>query len=236
MPSQHRPLLYFNPLASLVSTLSWGAKVSLNIAQFLTDTALNSTKASISFTLSLLQSSIISAISFANKSSNQRGVYGQVITHYSNLSIASTLHIVSLTHLISITCFHLTHETIRLSLKAAQSLVEAIDGIFGSNETSRAISAFAALVVKQFDHEKSVFALASVAKALTAWACLDRFSNENAAVLVVAGIVDEEDDLLVVEASGNRQLVCEYDQKDALVQWFSESGLSCLISRWWCFD
>jgi hypothetical protein len=45
--------------------------------------------------------------------------------------------------------FHLADRSIHLSLSAGETLVDTLDQIFGSNESSKAISAFSSLVYKE---------------------------------------------------------------------------------------
>jgi hypothetical protein len=94
-------------------------------------------------------------------------------------------HTFSLAELLTLSSFHLTSSTITFSLNAAEETVRVIDGLFGSTETSRALAAIVEIVKRELyiqedgDDDLSFFhspsklgVLGGVAKAMTAFACL----------------------------------------------------------------
>lgn len=115
------------------------------------------------------------------------GLFHRVLDHYTNMSIATVNHGFSLAELFTLATFHLTSRTVKFSLGAANATVHTIDGVFGSTETSRAISAFVQLVRRELSSTTSsesggglsfsgtinaILTLGSISKALTAYACL----------------------------------------------------------------
>jgi hypothetical protein len=73
------------------------------------------------------------------------------LDHYTNLSIATVNNGFSLAELFTLATFHMTSKVVKFSLAAATATVHTLDGIFGSTETSRALTA---IIQVCFNHTK----------------------------------------------------------------------------------
>ncbi|ORY53772.1 alpha/beta-hydrolase [Rhizoclosmatium globosum] len=104
-------------------------------------------------------------------------------------SIKAVTDAFSLAELFTYGTWHLADSSVRLSLTAATETIQLLDGVFGSTETSRAISSLVTLIQEEIRRSifngvtggteatilgtlGSIAVLGSVSKALTAFACL----------------------------------------------------------------
>ncbi len=83
--------------------------------------------------------------------------------------------------------FQLVGTTLTAGLAAADESVRTIDGIFGSNETSRALASFITLVRKEinddsrFANDSTISLLNKITKAVTAFAVLQNSTYKRSA-------------------------------------------------------
>ncbi|KAL7418974.1 hypothetical protein Q5752_006658 [Cryptotrichosporon argae] len=144
----------------------------------------------------------------------------QTLERYTNLGIYVIHHAFTMAELFAMSGFYLTAAAAKTAHHAALESVDVFDSIFGSNESSRTLSAIITLVrrevledprFKEKDKGK-VATLSALTKALTAFACL-----QNATWIRTAGkmkmkvlhdctILTERD-----EASDSRTSVTAYD-------------------------
>ena len=119
-----------------------------------------------------------------------------ILDKYTAVGIYVIHHSFSMAELFAMSGFYLVDTGFKAGIQAADESVRMIDGIFGSNETSRALSSFIGLVRKEFsgeegqDEEKgakargrlhSVKMLASLTKAITAFAVLQNATYKRTA-------------------------------------------------------
>ncbi|KAJ3031505.1 UNVERIFIED_CONTAM: hypothetical protein HDU68_003446 [Siphonaria sp. JEL0065] len=159
-----RPVL-IQPLATGVSMLAQTARISLAATGAVSGAVLSTARWSTALTLSIGRS---------------------IITE---TSIKAVTDAFSLAELFTYGTWHLADSSVRLSLTAATETIQILDGVFGSTETSRAISSIVALIqdeIRSSIHNGSsssaeatilgtlgsIATLGSVSKALTAFACL----------------------------------------------------------------
>ncbi|KAL3899724.1 MAG: hypothetical protein SGCHY_001843 [Lobulomycetales sp.] len=245
-------------LANLVSTVAYGAKGFLSVATLLTGALLQTSRETARFSVNLFRTALMAALGSAISeseaqqlaSAGQRrdGMFNRVLTHYTHLSIGITMHGCSLLDLLLCTSFHLADRSIQLSFSACEGLVDAIDGIFGSNESSKALSAFAQLVYEEMISETvedvdklglvgHVSAVASLSKALVAYSCLLSMTSnapEPEKTVLFSGLIHETPQKLggfptLESTSESDDLLLEFCQDNGsshpvLVKWFSETG------------
>ncbi|KAL7417827.1 hypothetical protein BDY24DRAFT_373037 [Mrakia frigida] len=190
------PTLLPAQLASLISALSLATKISLRATAFFIEVILESGRYGTSVGLGLTRRALISAVGSARTFYVVRegldwaggkvgGLTGSgdaflnVLDKYTNLGIYIITHTLTLAELFAMSGFYLTSTTLRTGIAAAQESVSLFDGIFGSNETSRALASIITLVRKEVPDERfaerkkgNIKSLTALTKALTAFACL----------------------------------------------------------------
>ncbi|KAJ3340528.1 hypothetical protein HDU83_007021 [Entophlyctis luteolus] len=172
----------FQPLASGVSLFSQSARLSLAVTGAVSNTVLSTARWSTAMTISIGRSILVGALSSAR-------------LFRSDTTIKAVTDAFSLAELFTYGTWHLADSSMRFSLTAATETIQILDGIFGSTETSRAISSIVALIQDEIrqsilestiDSNKTslsvsaailgtlstITVLGGVAKALTAFACL----------------------------------------------------------------
>ncbi|KAJ3071496.1 hypothetical protein HDU98_005235 [Podochytrium sp. JEL0797] len=180
----------FQPLATGVSVLSQTARISLAVTGAAAGAVLTTARWSTALTLGIGRSIIVGALSsariFRTNSSEETASSLERIT---DSTIRAVTDAFSLAELFTYGTWHLADSSVRLSLRAATETIQILDGVFGSTETSRAISGLVTLI--QDEIRRSIFngsgtsseatimgalgsivVLGSVSKALTAFACL----------------------------------------------------------------
>ncbi|MBW0484019.1 hypothetical protein O181_023734 [Austropuccinia psidii MF-1] len=106
--------------------------------------------------------------------------YSNLLNHYTNQAIYLIHHTFTITELISIAGLNLTHSIISTCFQAAEGSVMLFDSIFGSNESSRALSAIIILIRRELlhdpaftpNHHGTLIGLMALIKAIIAFACL----------------------------------------------------------------
>ncbi|KAL1411307.1 hypothetical protein Q8F55_002258 [Vanrija albida] len=191
------------PIANLVTALATSARLSLRVTAFFIEAILESsqygTRVSLGYTRRLLISAISSArrvylasnaaldndlmgyMGFSSdKSAGTTDAFLNVLDRWTNLGIYVIHHTFTLAELFAMSGFYLTANTVQGASFAAHESVTLFDSLFGSNESSRALSSIITLVRKELlddDRFKAadrgrVASLTALTKALTAFACL----------------------------------------------------------------
>ncbi|KAI9281173.1 hypothetical protein BY458DRAFT_553068 [Sporodiniella umbellata] len=109
----------------------------------------------------------------------------QVLDKYTNLGIYIVHHSFTLAELFALSGLHFTSQTIQSGLMAAEESVGVIDGIFGSNESSRAIASIITLAHKELLRDPNfklaqngkTAILSGLTKAITSFAILQNFTH-----------------------------------------------------------
>ena len=95
-------------------------------------------------------------------------------------------HTFTLAELFAMSGFYLTMSTVQTGFSAAEESVKMLDGILGSNETSRALSSIITLVRQELTQDPrfspaergAIASLTALTKALTAFACLQSATHK----------------------------------------------------------
>ncbi|PLW20717.1 hypothetical protein PCANC_07359 [Puccinia coronata f. sp. avenae] len=189
------PLLPQN-LANFITAASLAARVSLRSSAFFIELILESLRYSTTTSLGITRRALISAVGSAraihynhddhNPSQHITSIqphhsnYLNVLDHYTNVGIYLVHHVFTMAELFSIAGLNLNHSVISAGFETAELSVMMLDSIFGSNESSRALSAIIMLVRRELlhdprftpSHSNSLMGLISLTKAITAFACL----------------------------------------------------------------
>ncbi|KAI8136537.1 hypothetical protein BJV82DRAFT_676194 [Fennellomyces sp. T-0311] len=209
-------------IANFITAVSLAARLSLRCSSLLIEALFETAKYSTVFSFGLSRQALINAISTAKKLHTltyptadnddagidaEKGVFLQVLDKYTNLGVYVVHHSFTLAELFALSGLQFTSNTIQTGLKAAEESVQVIDGIFGSNETSRAIASVITLVHQElindpeFELAKSgkMAILGGLTKALTAFAVLQNVTHKRTMEYVKVtkmwkGLVVEEDD------------------------------------------
>ena len=198
------PTLFPTHIANLITTIATSARLSLRLSAFFIEAILEasqlSTRLSLGYTRKLLVTAISSArriylMSNAAIEGDLLGVLGfgedkalslgsdaflQVLDKYTNLGIYIIHHTFTLAELFAMSGFYLTANAVQSAHFAAQESVALFDSLFGSNESSRALSSIITLVRTELLEDERFMAkdkgkiasLTALTKALTAFACL----------------------------------------------------------------
>ncbi|GAA5815898.1 hypothetical protein MFLAVUS_009417 [Mucor flavus] len=222
------PTLLPENVASFITAIALAARLSLRCSALLIEALLESVKHSTSFSFGISRQALINALSTAKKlhqltapslslavtsSSSpsdtldyERSGFLQVLDKYTNLGIYVVHHSFTLVELFTLSGIQFTSQTIKSGLMAAEESVSIIDGIFGSNETSRAIASIITLVHRELMRDPDfaltkigkVAVLSGLTKAMTAFAVLQNVTHKrtmkNMKIKVLwKGLVVEED-------------------------------------------
>ncbi|KAJ3103380.1 hypothetical protein HDU97_010218 [Phlyctochytrium planicorne] len=120
---------------------------------------------------------------------NDLWLFHQALDTYTDYSVGAVNHLFSLAELFTCATWHLARSSVRFTMRAAQETVQIFDGIFGSTETSRALSALVQLIRDEMNELNdgrgslpgqgvlgktfgTIVLMGSLTKALTAFACL----------------------------------------------------------------
>lgn len=197
------PTLFPAPIANVVTALATSARLSLRVVAFFVEAMLEtsqySTRVSLGYTRRLLITAISSArrvylMSNAAFDGDFLGVMGigdqksfpstdsflRVLDRYTNLGIYVIHHTFTMAELFAMSGFYLTANAVQSAHFAAQESVALFDSVFGSNESSRALSSIITLVRRELLEDErfkamekgKITSLTALTKALTAFACL----------------------------------------------------------------
>ncbi|KAI1295062.1 hypothetical protein EDD11_008043 [Mortierella claussenii] len=195
-------------IATLISTVSLGARVSLRTAAIIVEALLESLQHGTSATLGISRRSLLAAVSTAKILNVLKGNAGpndaftMLLDKYTSLGVYVIHNSFTLAELFAISGLQLVSSTLTAGIRTAEESVRVVDGLFGSTETSRALAAVVGLVKKEM-YEDQDFAitnagrmavLASITKAITVFACLQAATHKRTqksirAMLVYEGVV-----------------------------------------------
>ncbi|KAH8555683.1 hypothetical protein BGW37DRAFT_478194 [Umbelopsis sp. PMI_123] len=214
------PTLLPENIASLITAVSIATRLSLRCSSLFIEALLESARYSTAFSLGMSRQTLIAALSTAKRlhmirfSTNPeeeikeaRGGFLQVLDKYTNLGVYIVHHTFTLAELFAMTGFHLTTQTIKTGFRTAEESVRILDGIFGSNETSRAIASLVSLVHREllqdpdFTLSKNgkIAILTGLTRALTSFAVLQNVTHQRMMAtmpmtVVWEGLVIEEEE------------------------------------------
>ena len=201
------PALLPQNVADMVTNLALLARVSIKSTAFFIEVILEAAKYSTGMGLGLTRRALISAVGTARavhalkngeewdaKAAgrsgesgvkalarvNQKAAYLSVLDKYTALGVYLIHHTFTLAELFAQSGFYLADQSIKAGLSAADESVRVIDGIFGSNETSRALSSFITMVKSELRDDEmltrqtggGLWTIAALTKALTTFAIL----------------------------------------------------------------
>ncbi|KAF7729270.1 hypothetical protein EC973_004800 [Apophysomyces ossiformis] len=198
-------------IASCITFTSLAARLSLRCSSLLIEAIFEAAKYGTSVSLGMPKQVLTNALSVAGRSESPsfkdvqiKGLL-QVLEKYTTLGIYVVHSTFSLAELFAIAGLQLTAKAIKNGLQGAEESVRLIDGIFGSNQTSRAIAAIVTLVHREIMHDPEfelakigkLAILAGLTKALTAFAMLQnvtykRMMKQVKITVLWQGFVTEE--------------------------------------------
>lgn len=211
------PTLFPPPIANLITTLSTSARVSLRLSAFLIEAILETTQYSTRLSLGYTRRLLISAVSSARRvylmsnaalegdmlsimglgedsldpskpsGANTTDAFLTILNKYTNLGIYIIHHTFTLAELFTMSGFYLTVNAVQSTHFAAQETVSLFDSLFGSNESSRALSSIITLVRREFLEDErfskrnkgKATSLTALTRAMTAFACLQNATWES---------------------------------------------------------
>ncbi|RCI04190.1 hypothetical protein CU098_004451 [Rhizopus stolonifer] len=195
------PLLPEN-VACMVTAASFTARLSLRCSSIFLDALFEAAKYGTVLSLGLSRNALTNALSTAKnihdtspksicssaitEQEERNGLFVQLLEKYTDIGLHIVSHTFSLAELFAISGLQFTSRTIQSSLKVAEESVRIIDGIFGSNDTSRAIASIITLVHRELVQDPEfglakagkIAILAGLTKALTAFAVLQNVTHK----------------------------------------------------------
>ena len=194
------PTLVPTNIAEMITTLSTTARISLRISAFFTEAVLDASqftsRISIDYTRRVLISALASAQrarAIGNRTATDEilkamgllpGNTADSLDKYTSLGVYYIHHAFSLTEMFAMTGFNLTSKVVSSGCYLAQESVALFNGIFGSSESSRALSAIITMVKRELDMDDQysekrkgkLWGLKLLTKALTAFVCLQNMT------------------------------------------------------------
>ncbi|KAI8993520.1 hypothetical protein BDB01DRAFT_894173 [Pilobolus umbonatus] len=238
------PTLLPENIASFITAIALAAKLSLRCSSLLIEALLESVKLSTSFSFGISRQVLINALSTAkklheitanatdnngNSTDTEKFGFLQVLDKYTNLGIYVIHHSFTLVELFALSGLQFTSQTIKSGLMAAEESVGIIDGIFGSNESSRAIASIITLVHHELMNDPEfelakigkIAILSGLTKAITAFAILQNVTHKRTAKQMKMTILWKG---LVIEEQESEQSLIQYtDNKKESIE--DELGL-----------
>ncbi|EGG09588.1 uncharacterized protein MELLADRAFT_77122 [Melampsora larici-populina 98AG31] len=211
------PILPQN-VANIITMATIAARLGLRSTSFFAELVVESIRYTTNTTVGLTRRALTTAVGGARSNhltspdcfrelteNDMELTYFQLLDRYTNLGIYTVHHIFTLSELFAMAGLNLTQSAISTGFSTAEASVKVMDSIFGSNESSRALSAIIMLVRREFLHDprftpshiNTLTGLISLTKAMTAFACLQlatsRRSMANMKMRVVwdATVMDE---------------------------------------------
>uniref|UniRef100_V5F384 Lipase n=1 Tax=Kalmanozyma brasiliensis (strain GHG001) TaxID=1365824 RepID=V5F384_KALBG len=215
----------------MVSNLSVIARVSLKAAAFFIEIILEAVKNSTGFSLGITRRALINAVGTARavhsltsgqvwdaKTTGRSGTtagpsFLSILDKYTAVGIYLIHHTFTLAELFAMGSFQLVGTTLTAGIAVADESVRTIDGIFGSNETSRALASFISLVRGEvnndprFANDNMLSLLNKLTKAVTAFAVLQNSTYKRSAKSMKMRVVYDCTVLGEVEAKSWRSLM-----------------------------
>ncbi|KAK4521845.1 amidophosphoribosyltransferase [Mucor velutinosus] len=240
------PTLLPENIASLITAIALAARLSLRCSSLFIEALLESAKYSTSLTFGLSRQALINALSTAKKLheltatstaittiangtdssstavteiDDEKSGFLQVLDKYTNLGIYIVHHTFTLAELFALSGLQFTSNSIKYGLMAAEESVGIIDGIFGSNESSRAIASIITLVHRELMNDPDfpltkigkVAILSGLTKAMTAFAVLQNVTHKRTMKHMKITVLWKG---LVVEEEENSRALVQYQQND----------------------
>ncbi|ORE01297.1 hypothetical protein BCV72DRAFT_310162 [Rhizopus microsporus var. microsporus] len=214
-------------IANVITAITLAARLSIRCSSLLIEALIESVKYSTSFSFGVSRHVIINALSTAKKfheltSTNSLSIdktsFLQVLDKYTNLGIYIVHHSFTLAELFALSGLHFTSQTIKSGLMAAEESVGIIDGIFGSNESSRAIASIITLVHNELVKDPEfklakigkVAILSGLTKAITLFAIIQNFTHHRTVRQMDINLLWKG---LVVEEERNEQSLIQFQSK-----------------------
>lgn len=218
-------------VAEMVSNLSVIARVSLKAAAFFIEVILEAVKTSTGTALGITRRALISAVGTAravhsltsgemwDAKATGRALQSagpsllSILDKYTAVGIYLIHHTFTLAELFAMSGFQLVGSTLTAGIAAADESVRTVDGLFGSNETSRALSSFITLVRGEvnndhrFASDSTVSILNKLTKAVTAFAVLQNSTYKRSAKSMKMRVLYDCTVLGEVEAKSWRSLM-----------------------------
>ncbi|WVR07474.1 hypothetical protein IAU60_004516 [Kwoniella sp. DSM 27419] len=198
------PTIFPAPVASMITTIATSTRLSLRMSAFLIEAILETTQYSTRMSLGYTRRLLITAISSARRvylmshaaldgdllsitsgsggdakhPSTSTDAFLSVLDKYTNLGIYVIHHTFTMAELFAMSGLFLTASAVSSFHQAAHDSVALFDSLFGSNESSRALSAIITMVRKEVIQDErckgksAMSSLAGLTKAMTAFACL----------------------------------------------------------------
>ncbi|KAI8997273.1 hypothetical protein BDB01DRAFT_830875 [Pilobolus umbonatus] len=194
------PTVLPNAVANMVTAVSTAARLSIRCSAFFLDTFFEVAKYGTSLSLGLSRNALKNALNTAKDLHNlstgelprlleqeENNVFNKVLDTYTSFGLDLVNHTFSLSELFALSGLKFTSKTIKSTLKAAEESVRLVDGVFGANDTSRAIATFVSLLHRElvqdanFGLSKSgtVSIMYGMTKALTAYAILQNVTQKS---------------------------------------------------------
>lgn len=202
------PTLFPTPIANMVTAMAATTRLSLSVTAFFTEIILEGSQYGTRVGLEYTRRVLISAISTARNAYIDKAAkegdgdklgsicsdvscpnsdsFIDVLDRWTNLGIYVIHHTFTLAELFTMSGFYLTSNTVQSATYAASESVQLLDSLFGSNESSRALSAIIMMVKKEYVEDErfhvkkqgTVAVITALTKALTAFACLQNATWE----------------------------------------------------------
>ncbi|KAG0142066.1 hypothetical protein CROQUDRAFT_717865 [Cronartium quercuum f. sp. fusiforme G11] len=187
---EQTPPMLPNNFAQLITATSIAARLGIRSSSFIAELVVESFRYSTNTSVGLTRRALVSAVGSARANhALELGAKGfvdehldkgflKMLDHYTNVGIYMVHNIFTLTELFAMAGFNLTHSAITTGFGAAEESVKTLERMFGSNESSRALSAIILLIRREFLHDprftchSTLTGLAALTKAMTAFACL----------------------------------------------------------------
>ncbi|KAI8368010.1 hypothetical protein EDC96DRAFT_144514 [Choanephora cucurbitarum] len=226
------PTLLPENIASFITAIALATRLSLRCSSLLIEVLMESIKYSTSLSFGISRQAIINALSSAKKLhelsskalvastdtvvNTENHGFLQILDKYTNLGIYLVHHSFTLAELFTLSGIQFTTQTIKSGLKAAEESVGIIDGIFGSNESSRAIASIITLVHRELMNDPEfaltkigkVAILSGLTKAMTAFAVLQNVTHRRTMKQMKNVVLWKG---LVIEEKENSQALLEYN-------------------------
>lgn len=195
-------------VAELITNLSLVARVSLRATAFFLEIILEATKMGTGMGLGLTRRALISAIGATRTMQALTGADGgsgylltaeeavkgpnnaifAMLDKYTAVGIYVVHHSLTMTELFAMSGISLVQDSLRAGFTAAEASVQVLDGVFGSNETSRALSSFIDLVRKELftkdgntSSAAGVKIMAGITRAITTFAIVQAATHRRTA-------------------------------------------------------
>ncbi|ORY92267.1 hypothetical protein BCR43DRAFT_518250 [Syncephalastrum racemosum] len=157
-----------------------------------------------------------------------------MLEKYTSLGLYIVHHTFTLAELFALSGLQLTSQTVKSGFKTAEESVRIIDGLFGSNETSRAIASIITLVHRELMQDSDfvlakagkVTMLAGLTKALTAFAVLQHVTHKRRMRQTKSTVLWEG---LVVDEKTSEQSLTRYDVTDDPCPSYRHDDILCKL-------